>query len=155
PSRGRPTVTTGAVLRIGGSPLFPSAPPSGWTSPPTPGEGAGGVRYPRRMTGGVPHTGTTGVFVGRASERAHLTEVLAGTGPGDPTSVVVLAGEPGVGKSALLDAVLAPAVVPAHARVVRVRGDEAETELDFGLVDQVMGALDRAPAAAQLAGRDP
>lgn len=107
------------------------------------------------MTGGVPHTGTTGVFVGRASERAHLTEVLAGTGPDDPTSVVVLAGEPGVGKSALLDAVLAPAVVPAHARVVRVRGDEAETELDFGLVDQVMGALDRAPAAAQLAGRDP
>ncbi|MCD5310559.1 LuxR family transcriptional regulator [Kineosporia babensis] len=70
--------------------------------------------------------------------------------PGDTLSSLVLRGEPGVGKSALLDAVAAEAH-ECGMRVLRACGVEAEAELPFSGVHQLLYPLreyiDRLPGA--------
>lgn len=83
-------------------------------------------------------------WVGRDEELAALRRRLDESAAGTPV-VVVVSGEPGMGKSSLL----AAAVRDSDALVIAASGDEAETELDFGVAGQL---LDRAPAPSGTSG---
>jgi DNA-binding CsgD family transcriptional regulator len=87
------------------------------------------------------------VFVGRATERQALERLLAGARLGTSGALVV-AGEPGVGKTALVEGVLAAGV---DARVLRATGLEAEQEVPFGALLQLLrpalGLIDTIPRA--------
>src|SRR5919199_512381 len=85
------------------------------------------------------------MLLGRAAERARidrlLTEARSGTG-----GVLVIRGEPGIGKSSLL------ADAAAHAEgmtVLTARGLESEVELPFAgllaLLRPILPVLDRTP----------
>jgi antitoxin (DNA-binding transcriptional repressor) of toxin-antitoxin stability system len=76
------------------------------------------------------------VFVGRAEELARVAEVVARVEAGQPWLVAV-EGDPGVGKTSLTRRCLAQA---PGLRVLAARADQAETDLDFGLVDQLLRA---------------
>jgi len=91
-------------------------------------------------------------LVGRASESAVLEEFLAAVRDGE-SRALVLHGEPGVGKTALLEFVVKRA---ADCRVISVSGVQSEMELPFAALHQVCAPLlDRlaaipAPQAAAL-----
>jgi hypothetical protein len=74
------------------------------------------------------------VFVGRAAELARIAEVIARVEAGQPW-LVAIEGDPGIGKTALARQSLAQA---RGLRVLSARADQAETDLDFGLVDQLL-----------------
>ena len=76
------------------------------------------------------------VFVGRAVELAQVAEVIARVEAGQPW-LVAIEGDPGVGKTALARRCLAGAT---GLRVLSARGDQAEADLEFGLVDQLFRA---------------
>jgi DNA-binding CsgD family transcriptional regulator len=86
------------------------------------------------------------MLVGRESEIAALARLVADTRTGRG-GALVLRGEAGIGKSALLDVVAARA---AGMRVARAVGVEAESEIAFAGLDQALRALRRRlpPAAA-------
>ena len=96
------------------------------------------------MLRSTPDTATP--FVGRRTERARLDHILAAAREGTSAAVVVL-GEPGVGKSALLDYVMGNA---AGCRVVRAAGVESEMELPFAALHMLcmpfLEGLERLPA---------
>ncbi len=79
-----------------------------------------------------------GVFVGRAAELAQVTDVVARVKAGQPW-LVTIEGDPGVGKTALARRGLAEAEV-SGLRVLSARADQAEADLDFGIVDQLLRA---------------
>ena len=79
-----------------------------------------------------------GVFVGRAAELARVAEVIAMVEAGQPW-LVAIEGDPGVGKTTLARRCLAEAE-GTGLRVLPARGDQAEADLDFGLVDQMLRA---------------
>jgi hypothetical protein len=72
-------------------------------------------------------------FVGRQAELATLEDELRQACNGQPR-VVRIQGPSGVGKSALVDRFLRH---HRHVQVLRASGDEAETLLRYGLVDQL------------------
>ncbi len=74
------------------------------------------------------------MLVGRDVETAHLSELLAQARRGSSASLVVH-GEPGVGKSALLDALVADA---GDALVLRTRGLEVEAPLAFAALHRLL-----------------
>jgi AAA ATPase domain len=75
-------------------------------------------------------------FVGRAAELTRVAEVVARAGAGQPW-LVAIEGDPGVGKTSLARQCLAG----AHGlRVLSARAGQAETDLDFWLVDQLLRA---------------
>jgi len=76
------------------------------------------------------------VFVGREAELARVAEVLARVETGQPW-LVAIEGEPGMGKTSLARRCLTAA---AGLRVLSARADPAETDLDFGLIDQLLRA---------------
>jgi DNA-binding CsgD family transcriptional regulator len=76
------------------------------------------------------------VFVGRAAELAQVSEVVSQVEAGQPW-LVAIEGDPGVGKTALARRCLTQA---GDLRVLSARADQAETDLDFGLVDQLFRA---------------
>jgi predicted ATPase len=76
------------------------------------------------------------VFVGRTAELARMSEVAARVEGGQPW-LVAIEGDPGVGKTALARRCLAQA---PGLRVLSARGGQAETDLDFGLADQLLRA---------------
>ena len=84
-------------------------------------------------------------LLGRRSERAALDGLVAAVRAGGSRALVVQ-GEPGVGKSALLDYVAGQA---AGCRVVRATGVESEMELAFAGLHQLcaplLGLLGRLP----------
>ena len=88
------------------------------------------------------------VFVGRTAELGHVAEVVALVQSGQPW-LVAIEGDPGVGKTALARRCLAQA---RGLRVLSARGDQAETDLDFGLADQLFraagGGIGPVPPAA-------
>jgi DNA-binding CsgD family transcriptional regulator len=89
------------------------------------------------------------VFVGRAAELARVTEVLARVAAGQPW-LVAIEGDPGVGKTALARRCLAQA---PGLTVLAARADQAEADLDFGLVDQLLRAAgDAFPAVLPIGG---
>jgi DNA-binding CsgD family transcriptional regulator len=81
----------------------------------------------------------------RRSERAALDALIEHVHEGT-SGAIVLRGQPGVGKTALLDEVLARA---AGCRVIRISGVESEMELAFAGLHQLcaplIGRLDRLP----------
>jgi DNA-binding CsgD family transcriptional regulator len=79
-----------------------------------------------------------GVFVGRTAELAQVTDVIARVKVGQPW-LVTIEGEPGVGKTALARRGLAEAEV-SGLTVLPARADQAEADLDFGIVDQLLRA---------------
>jgi len=86
----------------------------------------------------------SGRFVGRAGELAEAAEALTAARAGHP-AIVVVEGEPGIGKTALLRrcSQLAP-----DAAVVWASGDPAETDLDGGLARQLLAGLPGPPGPA-------
>ena len=86
------------------------------------------------------------MLLGRTDERLAVDRLLAQARAGHG-GVLALVGEPGIGKSALLDYAAGCA---AGFRVLRARGIEAESEIPFAglgeLLRPVLGALDRVPA---------
>ena len=77
------------------------------------------------------------MLVGRREERATLEALLASAREGR-SGVLVLQGEAGVGKSALLDDAMASA---DGYRVVRATGVQSEMELAFGALHQLCAPL--------------
>jgi DNA-binding CsgD family transcriptional regulator len=83
------------------------------------------------------------MLLDRLPERAALSGLLAAARAGR-SGVLVVRGEPGVGKTALLDWAVESA---AGLRVVRVAGVESEMELDYAALQQLC-----APMLGQLGG---
>jgi DNA-binding CsgD family transcriptional regulator len=94
------------------------------------------------------------MLLGREHERVALDRVLAQARDGR-SGVLALVGEPGIGKTALLDHAAASA---QGMRILRCRGIESEAVIPFAglseLLRPALGALDRIPAqqASALAG---
>ena len=105
-------------------------------------DGAGGSEVGRVQDRRVPLQ----VFVGREAELAQVADVLARVAEGQPW-LVAIEGDPGMGKTTLTRRALAQ--VPG-LKVLSARGDQAESDLEFGLVDQLLRASGDAswPAAA-------
>ncbi|HTU06130.1 MAG TPA: ATP-binding protein, partial [Trebonia sp.] len=80
---------------------------------------------------------TAPALLGRDDERA-LLDRLVGTARGGWSAVLVLRGEPGVGKTALLEYAIGAA---AGLRVVRVTGVQSESELAYATVQQLCAPL--------------
>ncbi|WP_198543238.1 helix-turn-helix transcriptional regulator [Pseudofrankia sp. BMG5.36] len=77
------------------------------------------------------------VIVGRDRERRLLDEVLAAVSR--QGAALLLSGEPGVGKTALLDYAARAAVAPGvGARVLRLRGVESEASLPFAVLADLL-----------------
>jgi DNA-binding CsgD family transcriptional regulator len=92
------------------------------------------------------------VFVGRVAELARVAEVLARVEAGQPW-LVAIEGDPGMGKTALARRGLAQAT---GLKVLSARGDQTETDLDFGIVDQLLRAAgDAVPAVPSTDGAGP
>ena len=83
------------------------------------------------------------MLLDRLPERAALSQLLDGARAGR-SGVLVVRGEPGVGKTALLDWIIEAA---AGLRVARLAGVESEMELAFAAVQQLC-----APMLDQLVG---
>jgi hypothetical protein len=85
------------------------------------------------------------ILVGRASERAEVAAAVDTARQGR-SSVLVVTGDPGIGKSALLDHAVASA---ADLRTVRVRGVEAESNAPFSALHRIvlpfLGGIDELP----------
>jgi DNA-binding CsgD family transcriptional regulator len=81
--------------------------------------------------------GPTKVLHGRSSERETLKQLLEGV-RGGQSQVLVVSGEAGVGKTALLESVIASA--PGF-RVVRAVGVESEMELAFAALQQLCAPM--------------
>jgi hypothetical protein len=89
-------------------------------------------------------------LIGRAVERATLGRLLNAVRGAD-SRVLVLRGEPGVGKTALLDDAIGSA---SDLRVLRAVGVESEMELAFAALHQlcapVLDRLGRLPVPSRL-----
>src|SRR5580693_1932948 len=77
------------------------------------------------------------MLLGRLPERAALSQLLDGARAGR-SGVLVMHGEPGVGKTALLEYAVESA---AGLRVVRVAGVESEMELAFAALQQLCAPM--------------
>jgi type II secretory pathway predicted ATPase ExeA len=86
-------------------------------------------------------------FVGRQSELGILAERLAAAALGHP-QVVYVEGEIGGGKSTLLARFLGSL---ANEVVLEVAGDEAETLLSYGIVDQLQPGVPTEPGTDPMA----
>ncbi len=76
-------------------------------------------------------------FVGRAAELADCAAALESARCGTPR-IVVIDGEPGIGKTALVRRFLRDA---QNVSVVWASGDDLETSLDFGVAQQLLDGL--------------
>jgi len=96
-------------------------------------------------------TGAPTVLLGRQREREVLDRLLEAAREGHG-GVLAVYGEPGVGKTALLDYAVAAA---PDARVARAVGVEAEMELPFAVLHQLcsqsLGVLERLPGPQRAA----
>jgi DNA-binding CsgD family transcriptional regulator len=86
---------------------------------------------------------------GRRSEREVLNRLLAAV-RGGQSGVLVVCGDPGVGKTALVESVVGPA---SECQVARAAGVESEMELAFAALQQLcapmLDRLDRLPPPQQ------
>ena len=93
--------------------------------------------------------GPAEVLHGRRSEREGLGRLLEAV-RGGQSRVLVVSGEPGVGKTALLESAIGSA---SGFRVLRAVGVESEMELAFAALQQLcaplLDRLDRLPAPQQ------
>src|ERR671912_2239025 len=79
------------------------------------------------------------VLVGRDTERDRLRAALVDAAGGAPRALAIR-GDPGVGKTRLLDAVLADPLSDAF-RVLRAEGHEAESEIPYAALSLLLGPL--------------
>ena len=90
--------------------------------------------------------GPAEVLHGRRGEREALERLLAAV-RGGPSRVLVVSGEPGVGKTALVESAIGSA---SGFRVMRAVGVESEMELAFAALQQlcapIVDRVDRLPA---------
>lgn len=86
-------------------------------------------------------------FVGRQPELSALRSALVRAAAGDP-QIVMVSGAPGVGKTALIEQLLAPSNVASRPVVLAASGEQTETLLRYGVVDQLARAA--GPAGADL-----
>jgi hypothetical protein len=86
-------------------------------------------------------------FVGRHSELRILGERLAAAEMGHP-QVVYVEGEAGAGKSTLLSQFLGSLL---NAVILQVAGDEAETLLPYGIIDQLQPGISTEPGTDPMA----
>ena len=86
------------------------------------------------------------IFVGREAELAGFADVMARVRQGQPW-LVTIEGESGIGKTALVRRSLASA---AGFSVLSARADPAESDLDYGIVEQLSRGVD-----GRLLGRYP
>ena len=93
------------------------------------------------------------MLLGRDRERQELEAALAGARMNRST-VLVVAGEPGIGKTTLLEHTCEQALA-AEMRVLRARGIESEARVPFAglleLLRPALSALDRIPAPQRAA----
>src|SRR6266545_1063773 len=89
-------------------------------------------------------------FVGRSSELGLLRARLAKAASGVPQTIVV-EGAPGVGKTSLVRAFVAPL---DGRTVLAASGDQGETYLRFGVLEQLLGPRDDGWADPFAAGAD-
>ncbi|MGW2962352.1 AAA family ATPase [Streptomyces sp. NPDC001220] len=90
----------------------------------------------RRQTEEPCRSPSSGVqLLGREAELALIDSLLAG--PGQGSSGLLLHGEPGVGKTALLDAAAARATAYGM-RVLRAAGSQAEVKIAFSALHQLL-----------------
>jgi ABC-type cobalamin transport system ATPase subunit len=93
------------------------------------------------------------MLIGRSAETARIDAMLAEARHGR-SAALVIRGEPGVGKSALLDYA---AGVASGLRVLRCAGIESEAELAFAALHAVLrpgpGSLDALPVPQSAALR--
>lgn len=86
------------------------------------------------------------MLLGRVDERREIDQALARARSG-ASAVLALAGEPGIGKTALLGYAAEQA---AGMRPLRARGIESEAQIPFGslleLIRPVLALLDKIPA---------
>lgn len=86
-----------------------------------------------------------GMLIGREAERRAIEQLVAGVRVGS-SGVLLITGEPGIGKTALVDEA---ATLAVGLRVLRARGTEAERAIPFGgllqLLRPAIGELDRIP----------
>ena len=82
------------------------------------------------------------VLVGRDAERDRLHRFLADVEQGAPAALVIR-GDPGIGKSRLLDKAVVDAATIGSAgfRVIRVDGHEAESEIPYAALSLLLGPL--------------
>jgi DNA-binding CsgD family transcriptional regulator len=113
--------------------------------------GPSGQRPRQKSVTGTPQV--TVRLVGRAPERGVLDQFIAALWGGESQALVVL-GEPGIGKTALLDDLAGRA---SGCRLVSVSGVQSEMELAFAALHQLcaplLGLLDAVPAPQALALR--
>jgi DNA-binding CsgD family transcriptional regulator len=97
-----------------------------------------------------PRGGTAGPLVGRDHDLDHVSELLERRTGG----ALLLYGQPGIGKSALLEAVAAAAAADG-TRVLRAAGAEFEADVSYSALNQILlplhGDLDRLGAAGRQA----
>ncbi|MFY9915796.1 MAG: AAA family ATPase, partial [Nocardioidaceae bacterium] len=77
------------------------------------------------------------MLVGRANERRAIDALVAGARVGQ-SGVLVLAGQPGIGKTALLEYAES---IARDALVLRATGSESEREVPFGGLAQLLRPL--------------
>ncbi|WP_460665499.1 helix-turn-helix transcriptional regulator [Kribbella swartbergensis] len=91
------------------------------------------------------------MLIGREAERRAIEQLVAGARVG-VAGVLLVTGEPGIGKTALLDEV---AGLATGLRLLRARGTEAERDVPFGALHQLLrpalAELDRIPKPQQAA----
>jgi DNA-binding CsgD family transcriptional regulator len=92
-------------------------------------------------------TGSPAGFVGRKWELSVLDEQLSVARTGHP-QVVFVEAEPGAGKSTLLSQFVSSIT---DAVILQVSGDEAETLLSYGVVDQLGGEVPSEPGTDPMA----
>jgi DNA-binding CsgD family transcriptional regulator/tetratricopeptide (TPR) repeat protein len=83
--------------------------------------------------------GTASQIVGRETELGLIDALLDDSTPGG-SGALLLAGEPGVGKTTLLDAAVTAASDRGH-EVARAIGVEFDTEVSFGALGQLLNGL--------------
>jgi DNA-binding CsgD family transcriptional regulator len=79
------------------------------------------------------------VFLGRDAERSAVDTLLAAARVGEGGALVIT-GEPGIGKTALLD-YTADTAAGSGCRLLRMRGTEAERDLPFAGLGQLLAPL--------------
>lgn len=75
-------------------------------------------------------------FVGRGHELGRLRAGIAPGSADGPGAAIVVVGEPGIGKTTLIEEALA-SVDLDRTTVLRASGDEAEIDLDYATLDQL------------------
>lgn len=97
-----------------------------------------------RRPGGEPREALEGDFVGRQAELTVLRAKLDEARSGHPC-IVLIEGPPGIGKSALVDRFVRAS---SDVQVLRASGDESESDLTYGVVEQLVRFAGLAEATA-------